>query len=493
MKNVSRLGGIRWVAIVAAIAILGCTAFIPAWTSRVYAATGTMYLTGTTSAPHGGTVTLNLRINPGTPVTVTQSAISYDASKLQFVGINTGGSAFDTNVSQSQSSGSIRIDRAKLDSAGVNSDALIATITFTALPYSGSTPVSLVAPSNAAYNGTYTNPALVGATVNFTPGSCPAGQTGTPPSCTTPPASSGGGTTSGTSTPNKTTTSGSKSATTPSEPTKTETTTPAQSSTLAVPDVTRTDFQYTVATISATTNMNAQVQVKYGLSKDALNFQTALTGSGKSHTLTLTENIPIATTVYYQVVASDGQTTKTTSVLTAKTKGLIVTILLLDKNRTPLANQDVSISGEKKKSSKDGYVTYSSLAPGHQIELKDGSTTHKQKFSILANILTEDGKQTTPDQNIFVVYDGYEPSAVLAALLYIGGGLAVIAAVTAAVIFWRRNGGFKFGGRSTPQMPIEGLIVGGQGSTQSITPKTPYDEPAYYPYEPENTSPRSER
>ena len=491
MNNVSRLGGMRWVAMAAALAVLGCLSLVPLFANRVNAATGSMYLTGTNSVAHGGTVTLNLRINPGTPVTVTQSSITYDATKLQFVSINTSNSAFDTNVSQSQSSGSIQIDRAKLDSNGVSTDSLIATITFTALPYSGSTAVNLVPPSNAAYNGSYTNPALSGASISFTPGSCPAGQVGTPPSCTAAP--SGGGTSSGTSSGStKTTTPSPKTDTSSSPtaqtPTQTQGSTTAPVSTLAVPTISSTDFQYTVATIMATTNNAAQVQVKYGLDRDKLNFQTPLTASGTKHTITITDNLPIASTIYYQLVAIDGLATKTTSVQTAKTKGVVVTVLLLDKNRTPLANQPVNIGSEQVTSNKDGYATFKNLAPGeHKVELKTLGKTHKQSFVILANITTTAGRQSTPDQNIFVVYDDYVPNALLTMLPFIGGGLVLAAATVAGVLYWRRNGGFL--PHKTAVVPVEGLIVSGQNNSSTSVPKTPYDEQAYNPFASNNTPP----
>jgi hypothetical protein len=488
MKNVSRLGGVRWVAIAATLAVVGCMSL---WASRVYAATGSMYLTGTSSVAHGGAVTLNLRINPGTPVTVTQSTVTYDASKLQFVSINTSSSAFDTNVSQSQSSGSIQIDRAKLDPAGVSGDSLIATITFTALPYSGSTAVNIVPPSNAAYNGSYTNPALSGASVTFTAGTCPAGQIGTPPSCTAAPASGGSGGTS--PTPGKTNTPKSGSTSTPATPTPAQSETSSTStptSSLAVPSIVSSDFQYTIATIMATTSTSAQVQVKYGLSADSLNFQTPLTAAGTKHTISISENLPTATTIYYQVIAIDGTATKATTTQTAKTKGVLVTVLLLDKNRTPLANQTVSINGEQAKSNKEGYATFKNLAPGeHQVELKAGSKIHKQPFVILANITTTAGKQSTPDQNIFVVYNDYEPSGFTGILPFVGGGVLVIAAAAAGVMYWRRNGGFSI--RKAAPIPIEGLIVSGQTATPMPANKTPYQEPAYNPFAPHDLPPGS--
>jgi hypothetical protein len=194
----------------------------------------------------------------------------------------------------------------------------------------------------------------------------------------------------------------------------------------------------------------------------------------------VTENLPIASKVYYQVVATDGNITKTTGIQEAQTKGVVVTILLLDKNRKPVPDQTVSIKGQEVKSNKEGYATFNNLAPGeHQVELKAGGTTRKQHFVILANITTTAGRQATPDQNIFVVYDDYVPLGLVGILAYVGGGLVVAAVAVAGLLYWRRRGGF--GGPKLASVPIDGLIVGGSG--QSSAAKTPYDEPAYNPFE----------
>ena len=478
MKTMMVKSGRRWGAFLAALLILGFSTNIALLTRQANAGTGTMYLTGTSSAAHDGTVTLHLRINPGTAVTVVQSNVIYDATKLQYVSINTASSAFDTTISQSQSSGSIQIDRAKLNSAGVTTDSLIATITFIALPYNGSTNVSLGASSNAAYDGAYTNPALAGTTVNFTPGSCPAGQTGTPPNCSTPPAS-GGSTGGSTSTSGKTGSTSSTPSST-SNPTQAPSQ-PSASSSLAAPTITKADFQYTQATVTATTNVAAQVQLKYGLSANNLSLQTTPSQLGTTHTLSISDNLPVATTIYYQLVATDGKSTQTSAVKNTKTKGLVANILLLDKNRKPLAGQVVSIGDKKKTSSKDGYVTFDTLTPGeHALVLTSGSKKHAQSFVILANITTEKGRQSTPQQNIFVVYRDYTPWSLLDQWPWITGGTLLAGAGAAAYVWRQRNGGVWQ--RKAAMVPVEGLITSGQSVR-----KTPFDEQAYDPFTPHNT------
>lgn len=138
-------------------------------------AIGSMYITpASSSVVNNGNITLNLRINPTTAVTVVEATVNFNPASLQFVSVNSSSSPFDATVQQTVPSSTIKIARAKLDSACVSTDALITSITFKALPYTGSSPVTLTA-ANAAYDGTYTNPSASGATVNFAPGSCPVG------------------------------------------------------------------------------------------------------------------------------------------------------------------------------------------------------------------------------------------------------------------------------------------------------------------------------
>ena len=191
--------------------------------------------------------------------------------------------------------------------------------------------------------------------------------------------------------------------------------------------------------------------------------------------------------MYYQIVANDGKVTKATEIQETKTKGVVVTILLLDKNRKPLPGETVAINGQEVKSNKEGYATFNNLAPGeHQVELKAGGKTRKESFVILANVATTAGRQSTPDQNIFVVYDDYVPLGLVGVLAYVGGGLVVAAVGAAGLWYWRRRGGF--GGPKLATVPIDGLIVSGQNSTSSATPKTPYDQPAYNPFESNDSS-----
>jgi len=415
--------------------------------STPVSAVGSMYITpASSSVAHDGTITLNFRINPTTAVTVVEGTVGFNPASLQFVSVNSSASPFDATVQQTVSASSVKIARAKLDSAGISTDALIASVTFKALPYSGSSPVTLTA-ANAAYDGAYTNPSASGATVNFTPGSCPAGQTGTPPSCTTPAAT---GTTS-TPTPTKTNTPTSTPQTTTSTPTQSTQATPTPTTNttktnLDVPAISNETGQYTMLNITATTNIAAQVRLVYGTSEDNLNVQTSLTTSGKTHSLSVAEGLTPGTKLFYKIVATDGQSTKETTVRAISLKGMSAKVGLLDKNMKAIANQKVTLlpSGTEATSDGNGSALFSNIAPGEYIvQLAKDGKTYEQHITILANTVTSDGVQTSEQQLQAVVFDGYIAPVSWFPVWgwYVGGAIVALAALVAfGIRSWRKNG-----------------------------------------------------
>ncbi len=120
-----------------------------------------------TNVAMDGNVTVAVRINPGSAVTVVQTTINFNPAHLEYVSINTSASPFDTNVQQTVGASSITTVRAKLDPSGISTDSLIAEITFRALQSSGSSALT-VSDANAAFDGNYTNPSTSGATITFT-------------------------------------------------------------------------------------------------------------------------------------------------------------------------------------------------------------------------------------------------------------------------------------------------------------------------------------
>jgi hypothetical protein len=399
------------------------------------AAAGSIYITpANPSVAHGSNVTLSLRINPTTPVTVVQATVNFNSASLQYVGIDSSSSPFDTSVQQTVSANSIQITRAKLDPNGISTDALIANITFKAIPYTGSSPVTLTG-ANAAYNGTYTNPSATGATVNFTPGTCPSGQVGTPPNCTTP-APTGGGTT----TPPKTT----PTPTNPTPATPTPATTGSSSqSTLAVPTVDSEDTSYTTFKVVAKTNVAAQARLVYGVKSDALNTQTDLTKSGTTHTLSVTDGLAPGSQIFYKVVSTDGKVTKETAVRSITLKGLSVKVALLDKNLKALTNQKVTLlpTNIESKSDGNGEAIFDGISAGdYTVQMVSGGKTYQQHITVVSNIVTYNDVETSAQQSLAVIFDAYTaPVVVFPLWIWIVIGAVLLLAIF-IVVSWRKNG-----------------------------------------------------
>ncbi len=127
--------------------------------------TGNLYLTpATTSVLVNDNFDVTLRIAPGTTVDGVQATLTYDATKLQYVAVNSTGSPFDQTLQQVGGNGTVTITQGNL-SGGVSADALVAVVTFKALAGSGSGSITIA--GNATKAGGYTNPTTTAATVNF--------------------------------------------------------------------------------------------------------------------------------------------------------------------------------------------------------------------------------------------------------------------------------------------------------------------------------------
>src|SRR5712691_9790796 len=76
-------------AITAVLLLVGAVINPP----KVLASTGTIYLSPPSqSIQNGNSVTLNLRVTPGTAIDTVSASVSYDASKLSLTGVSCPGS-----------------------------------------------------------------------------------------------------------------------------------------------------------------------------------------------------------------------------------------------------------------------------------------------------------------------------------------------------------------------------------------------------------------
>ena len=192
----------------------------------------------------GNTLSVQVRENSGgTNVYATQVGLTYPQNLLQYVSTDGNGSNFPTDTGLgSGGNGHVKIVRGSTQP--VANDALIATVNFT-VTAAGSATIGFdalcqgtsTANCSGVYDATLLNVAssVTGGTYTLNASTCPAGQVGTPPNCTTPvttcptgqigtppncttPTTGGGGSTStgsGSTSTGSTTTKSSSSAITP--------------------------------------------------------------------------------------------------------------------------------------------------------------------------------------------------------------------------------------------------------------------------------------
>lgn len=109
-----------------------------------------LYITPATgSYTNGSTVTITIRENSGsTQVNAVQANLSYPTARLQFQSISTSSSAFTTTLQNTGGSGTVQIGVGILGSS-VTGDAIVATVTFTAIG-AGAAAVQFTAGSGIA-------------------------------------------------------------------------------------------------------------------------------------------------------------------------------------------------------------------------------------------------------------------------------------------------------------------------------------------------------
>lgn len=269
------------------------------------AATGQLYLSpGNTSAQAGGTVTLNVRINPGTNTDTVTVNVGYDPTKLQYVSIDYAGSPYNTQLGFSSTGSSVSFSSTELSGTPVSTDSFVAQLDFTALAGSGSSALGLS--GNAAYAGTPTNPTVVGGAVDFTsppPATCPAGQTGAPPNCTV---IAGSGAVSSGLSPSQ----GSPANVSPvghGSPNKTVPPNPTPVSSPVVPAaVINKNVQYSIAAFTVASSAPEKVYLRFGLNGQ-LTTNTSLSDLGTSHVVAIDPSLLVPGETYTYVVVSTNQ------------------------------------------------------------------------------------------------------------------------------------------------------------------------------------------
>lgn len=461
--------------VIAIVLVSGAT-----WLTNIaHAAGGQLYTTvGASTVNPGGTVTVNIRINPGTPTDTVNIVLGYDTSKMMYVGTSYAGSPFDQQFGLSNSGGQVSFADAKLGQPGISSDSFVAAVSFVAATGSagvGTASFSL-AGSNAASSGTQTNPTIgTASSVTFV---CASGQTGTPPNCTTPTTTGGGtgtGTTGGTGGTGGTKTtpppvqSGTSAGTSSGGTGTTSTQAAKPQGTPAT--VTGQVVQYTRVSITCATKTASTAYIRYGINGN-LTTSSPLSANGSSHTITLDPATLLPGMTYsYVVVSTDASgTVSQTSVQTFKTKGMQVTLTVTDKNHHPLKNKTVTLHSDPltAKTNAKGEVTFTDVPLGlHHVVYAAGKKTYTQDVTVVNNIQTVADAQSAKPQTFLVAYN-FEQSSLNLTWLWFG----IILFVLVATIVLARTGhlGFALQLRShNYTAPISAPIVVG---SNTVGPQT---------------------
>jgi len=108
---------------------------------------------GSAGEVNGSTFGVAVYESSSDAVNVVTANLTYDQSKLQFIGIDASGSGFDSNASSNGGSGSVSISRFVSGGGTVTGSQKVATVDFKALVGSGSTSVNFSSSSVIASNG----------------------------------------------------------------------------------------------------------------------------------------------------------------------------------------------------------------------------------------------------------------------------------------------------------------------------------------------------
>jgi len=398
------------------------------------------------SVQNGNNMTVNVRVNPGTAIDTIDASLTYDQSKLQFVSVNSAGSAFPLELTNSGGDGSVSMIRF-ITGDTVSGDSFVAQVTFKALAGSGSTGLSVSGTGVLA--GAATTPDNGTATVNLTtpsaPNPTPSNPSPTTPSTPSTPSqpsggggnsggSGGGGSNSGGNSGGGSNNGGSANngGSSTGKPVKV--------------DIKKKHIEFTRAIFGMSSSTKFRVYIKYGLENQLL-AQTSLTGFGNDHEVSLDPNVVLPGSKFsYQVIAEDEQGNKTElPVENFKTKGYHVRMYLVDKFEKPLRHKKVVMHSDPVEGTTDesGAVMFEDVAPGnHKVEYKQDGKVYSQEVTVKGQPIktTEDGaqaadpvQQLTAFQDLAVVENSNSP-------LLAGSIVAVMVLIAAvAFVFLRRK------------------------------------------------------
>jgi hypothetical protein len=349
---------------------------------------GSLYVSPSgTSVAGGSSFSLYVRVNATSTVDAVQANLSYPAEKLTFLG-SYAGSAFEIQAESSGGGGSIRIGRGTLSAK--SGDQLVATISFRAIPSSGSATVAFTSGSEAVKGGSVVVSATSGSTITFT------------------------------------------------EPAPAPKPAPKDKTAPKISNIKVTNIGLTAATVTWKTNEKASSIVEYGPTKK-LGLIASSNKLTKTHKVSLSKKLLLAgSKYYYQVKSKDkaGNVAKS-KVTSFKTKGYSIKLKILDSQGNPLEKVKVKlIPGlEETTTSETGVAIFTDVAAGeHSVNVTVGDQV------LAAQIVVEESTDPETVQDIEVKIAGVAakkaaeiPDAVYIAII------ATLVIFVAGLVWWGRK------------------------------------------------------
>jgi hypothetical protein len=282
-------------------------------------AVANFYLSPSRSTVTQGSVfSVTVRVSSAEAIDSVQANLSYPADKLDFISINSGGSAFSLEWPSSGGGGSVKIARSTV--GAISGDKLVASISFRAKASLGTASIGFTGGTEATNAGNPVAGGTSGGVYTFAPPPAPP-----PPPDTTPP---------------------------------------------KISNVNVTAISVKGATIEWKTDEASSSVVEYGLS---VKYGLSANGAGqtKDHKVSFTSDLILPGLVYhFRVKSADAAGNLTTSSdSTFRTSGYTVKIKVVDQKGKPIKGAKVTLgSGDQTATTdKRGVATFANVEPGKQL------------------------------------------------------------------------------------------------------------------------------
>jgi hypothetical protein len=313
----------------------------------VYADSGSIYIVANKSTVvNGSTVIVAVYMNGGgNSVNAVQTNLSYPTDKLQYVGVNYSGSAFDIAAANSGGGGSVSIARGT--TGAVTGVGLVATVTFKASAV-GAASVDIAGGSALAANG----------------GEVAAGTSGVhfsivAPSITSAPAA--------------------RSTASPvvASPVAKDTTPPV------ITAIKATNLSPSTATITWTTDKPSDTVVEYGLDT-SYGLSTSVATQTTKHQSALNSSFLVPmTSIHYRVKSTDAAgNIQTSPDQTVGIPGIPVSVIVRGSDGKPQVGASVTLDNQTKTTDNTGTATFQSGVGNKQIVTSYAGTTIKRSITV---------------------------------------------------------------------------------------------------------------